>query len=1103
MMLNCRLLLALVALSISPILVLGQGPRWEAMDYGPFLSASIEVDEGNIACKGLAIPLGTAPGGEATMLFDMDLLRWAAGWRGDGVALKGIVYDGPHGVHPGIDGEPDWVSSVRPGLSTDGDFADIRPWRYGQWAPGRARWNGVMVDGRDVALSYGLGRTSLMDVPGLIVEGDLPIYTRTIQVSGDDPDCLIELFRTSRNSNLIKMDHPDLTAEDRFGVVVQQSSRPVMAIGIVQPVGSDARVLHQDEDIRLLVHPDEQPTSAIYQVLIAPVGTDGDLDAFASVLSAMGTIVSLSRFESPPPVTSLPTVETAGQLNVNPGRSQDVMEIKIPAGQPARDISLKAQAGSNFAVIGASGQERNAADVPVNDSHVVARSPEVSIESRPVAYWKFDEGSGDAMRNEVNGKRDLLLDGVTWRRGLLGRCLDFDGTARALWEGDRRMPFTSSDQTFSAWIATRSDGTIMSKTRPEGPWVPDGVTFFVRDGCLAFDVGWVGVVEGSTRIDDGAWHHVAFTWQKDGRVRLYVDGREDNSGFLPLDEAVDGAVVQLGFTAEDFPNPSSFSGYMEGVQIHAGVLTLDQLREIAAQTGAPLVQAWVIRGDLPGATWRREGNGEIRLHVPRESVRQQADLMTWRGPESSLADALQRLKGIQRPGESAFAIDHITRPIENPSNSWMRFGALDLLPQANASLVTTWSGDVWLVEGLDADLEDIQWTRIASGLNQPFGISVQDNNDVLVLGRDQVTSLRDVNEDRLIDHYVNFNNETMNTEHFHEPASGLQRDAEGNLYYVKAARHAKDALHPHHGTLIRIPADGSESEVIASGFRAPMGLTVDGGGVYFCSDQEGHWMPANRINRIEEGGFYGNNWTGTPMEDRQTYDPPLVWIHPSVDRSPSSQVRVPGTGWGDLNGRLLGMSYGTGRVYLILEDEVDGVHQGGVVPLPIQVPTGLLAGRFNPIDGHLYLCGLVGWSSDAKEDGGLYRVRSTGSLPLLPLEVKAVKDGLVLEFTHPLEPEAAMPEFWDLQAWNYRWSEQYGSPEFALDGSKGRTTLPIKRVVLSPDRRTAWLVVPTMTPAMQMHLDYAVPSDGGSQEGQAHLTVHTLRQESGRTHVTP
>ena len=239
----------------------------------------------------------------------------------------------------------------------------------------------------------------------------------------------------------------------------------------------------------------------------------------------------------------------------------------------------------------------------------------------------------------------------------------------------------------------------------------------------------------------------------------------------------------------------------------------------------------------------------------------------------------------------------------------MRFGAMDFLPTGDAAVITTWSGDVWLVQNLDEDLQSLEWTRIAAGLNQPLGISVRDG-EIYVLGRDQVTHLQDLNDDWVTDHYVNFNNDIMNSEHFHEPVSGLQRDAAGNFYYLKAARHAKDAIHPHHGTLVKVAADGSSSQILASGFRAPNGLSIEPDGVFFCSDQEGHWMPANRINRITTGGFYGNNWTGTPMEDRDTYDLPLAWIHPTIDRSPSSQLRVTNPNWGDLNGRLLGCPMG-------------------------------------------------------------------------------------------------------------------------------------------------------------------------------------------------
>ena len=110
------------------------GDPWRDMDYGPFLSAAIEVDPDNIACKGIAIPL--IENGSIAALFDTAELRWAAGWEGDFVELRGIVYDGPHGIWPRIDGEATWTNPAGPGIDVaSGEdvpgFEDPRTVPYG------------------------------------------------------------------------------------------------------------------------------------------------------------------------------------------------------------------------------------------------------------------------------------------------------------------------------------------------------------------------------------------------------------------------------------------------------------------------------------------------------------------------------------------------------------------------------------------------------------------------------------------------------------------------------------------------------------------------------------------------------------------------------------------------------------------------------------------------------------------------------------------------------------------------------------------------------------------------------------------------------------
>jgi hypothetical protein len=115
------------------------GKPWLDMDYGPFLTASIEAPypAGNIAMKGVAIRLAQALGGarNEAVVFDTDLLRYSAGWTGGYVDLKGVVFDGEHWAYPKIAGEQVFGTATAPGWAHGGSFADPRPRPYGPLPP--------------------------------------------------------------------------------------------------------------------------------------------------------------------------------------------------------------------------------------------------------------------------------------------------------------------------------------------------------------------------------------------------------------------------------------------------------------------------------------------------------------------------------------------------------------------------------------------------------------------------------------------------------------------------------------------------------------------------------------------------------------------------------------------------------------------------------------------------------------------------------------------------------------------------------------------------------------------------------------------------------
>ncbi|MFT5130319.1 MAG: hypothetical protein ACI8W8_003950 [Rhodothermales bacterium] len=198
------------------------------------------------------------------------------------------------------------------------------------------------------------------------------------------------------------------------------------------------------------------------------------------------------------------------------------------------------------------------------------------------------------------------------------------------------------------------------------------------------------------------------------------------------------------------------------------------------------------------------------------------------------------LRGTQ---DGAFQWDSFALPVANPWQSRLRASGVDFTPDGKAAIVCCWDGDVWRIDNIaDESANSATWRRIASGLFQPLGVKLI-GEDIFVSCRDQIVRLRDLNGDGETDFYESFNSDHQVTEHFHEFAMGLQADDAGNLYYAKSARHARTPLVPHHGTLVKVSADGAKTEILANGFRAANGVCRNPDGSFFVTDQEGHWNP--------------------------------------------------------------------------------------------------------------------------------------------------------------------------------------------------------------------------------------------------------------------
>jgi cytochrome c2 len=976
---------------------LGAGPpragqRWEIMDYGPFLSASIEAPQPrtNIAYKGIAINLGAAFGGarNEAIVFDTDLLRYSAGWVGNFVALKGVAFDGEHWAYPRIAGPQVFGNPTTPGWASDGQFDDPREHPYGPLPRPWAHWKGLYLHERKVVLSYSVGDMTVLEMPGLDQRDGVTAFARTLNLGPS------------------------------AGTQVVQ----VAFDGLKKP--------------SLLALADLQPA--------------------APETPAVRTMVVLeSRFRPAP------------------GK---------PAASPALEAGL-------------------------------------------LGRWEFDEAAGATAADQSPLRRTLDLRGTGWTtNGHDGAALELDGRHFAEVARPEDIDFLKSDLTIAAWIKTTQDGSIFARTTPGERWVPDGTALFVRDGKLTFDVGWVGAVAGSRSVADGRWHHVAMTWSRaGGRVGLFVDGESDASGTLRPRRSLPDAVVRVGFAAPNFPASPWFRGTLDGMRIYKRVLSGDELAVLAGMAARAEVLAVAVVGGLPQARWLTTTNGHVRLQFPASPAASRCKILLWGGAREALPAFAELVKNAAPPadlapfteggpprwpeklvtrgqpgsGDGPYVVDTLTEPDANPWNSWMRFGGLDLFADGQRAALSTWNGDVWVVSGVDDALQKLTWQRIATGLFQPLGLKIVDGQ-IYVLGRDQITRLHDLNGDGEADFYENFNNDCMVSEHFHEFALDLKTGPDGSFYYIKCACHGTTAKHPHHGTLMKVSKDGSKLEVVARGFRANNGLGVGPRGELTSIDNQGHWMPGNRINWIQPGGWYGYQWAWNP-QGRTNYNEPLCWMHNFVDRSGGTQLWVPTDQWGPLQGELITISYGMGHIFLVLKEEVGGLMQGAVTRFPLEFETGVMRGVFHPKSGQLYTAGLYGWAGNKTRAGGFYRVRYTGKPLHMANALHIAGDGIVLGFTDPLDSSSATdPGNYEVKAWNYQWTAEYGSPDFKLNGKEGRDSWRVETATLSADRKTVFLKIPDMQPVMQMHIVFNLKAaDGAPAQNFVHGTIHKRGSKSG------
>lgn len=133
--------------------------------------------------------------------------------------------------------------------------------------------------------------------------------------------------------------------------------------------------------------------------------------------------------------------------------------------------------------------------------------------------------------------------------------------------------FNSTLGTITFWL--RTVGEVATDPGNEGALIFDrrtgegGTVIVLHDNGKLFEQHTWSGVQGTNRVDDGNWHHVAITYDQNspGSIAIYVDGALDtaNNDASPWTWPV-GQQIELG-TSHD-PWWRSFNGFLDDLRVY-------------------------------------------------------------------------------------------------------------------------------------------------------------------------------------------------------------------------------------------------------------------------------------------------------------------------------------------------------------------------------------------------------------------------------------------------------------------------------------------------------------------------------------------------------
>jgi cytochrome c2 len=360
--------------------------------------------------------------------------------------------------------------------------------------------------------------------------------------------------------------------------------------------------------------------------------------------------------------------------------------------------------------------------------------------------------------------------------------------------------------------------------------------------------------------------------------------------------------------------------------------------------------------------------------------------------------------------------------------------------------VSTRTAGVWKIV-------DNKWHLFAEGAYESIGMVVNSENDIVIGEKPGLTRLIDQDGDNWSEKRINLTDQFRFNGDYHEYVHGPIKWNGKYLFILnlgnevagmyKAGGAWMGTVGGLRGWMLSSDEKGN-TEIFASGFRSPAGLTLSPNNEVVYTENQGEYVGTSKIFKVQKDKFYGNptgllDIPGMNVDSPETKwaavkdkrEKPVVLLpHGKVMNSPGSpEYLTDKFTFGPFENQMFLGDQTKSNIYRIDTEVVDGQEQGVAMPFAENLKSGAMRLRFDPADSSLWI-GQTGrgWQASGGSEYALQRIVFDPKATVNAIKtVRVTKDGFEIHFTQPQEKT---DDFGNIScaSWYYSNSQEYGSP---------------------------------------------------------------------------